>query len=98
MEAFVGPAAGACCYEVGDDVASRCDPAVVTRPHGTVHVNLKEANRRQLAAAGVPDGTIEVHPSCTIHEAELFHSFRRDGARSGRMMGVAGFSDRHHAG
>ena len=91
MEAFVGPAAGKCCYEVGDDIASRFDEACVDRSHGEPRLDLKGANLLQLVAAGLPREAVEVHPSCTIHEATVFHSFRRDGTGSGRMMGVAGF-------
>jgi len=90
MEVFVGPAAGICCYEVGEEVATAIDREFVTVKEGRRYVSLKDANRSQLVAAGVPAGSIEVHPGCTIHEATLYHSHRRDGARSGRMVGVAG--------
>ncbi len=91
MEAFVGPAAGQCCYQVGDDVASRFDASCIDRSRGGPFVNLKRANLLQLEAAGLPREAVEVHSSCTIHETTDFHSFRRDGSGSGRMMGVAGF-------
>jgi polyphenol oxidase len=92
MEAFVGPAAGGCCYEVGADVAGAIDPAFVTERNGRLFADLKACNTAQLRASGVPEMSIESHPGCTIHEKTLFQSFRRDGSQSGRMIGVAGFS------
>lgn len=88
--AFVGPAAGACCYEVGPDVAARFD-AQFRRPRGEqTLIDLKAANRAQLLDAGLKPEHIEVDPSCTIEDSARFHSYRRDAGRSGRMMGVIG--------
>ncbi len=84
--AFVGPAAGACCYAVGPEVADLFTPEVVNRRDGGLFVDLKSSNAAQLAASGVLPGSIEIHPLCTITERHLLHSFRRDGSRSGRMM------------
>lgn len=92
MEAFIGPAAGGGCYEVGPEVAGALDPAFVTVRDGRYFADLKAGNTGQLKASGVPETGIEIHPGCTIHDNTLFHSFRRDGALSGRMMGVSGFS------
>jgi polyphenol oxidase len=94
MEAFVGPAAGGCCYEVGAEVAGAIDSAFVTVRNGRLFADLKACNTAQLKAGGVPAKSIESHPGCTIHEKALFHSYRRDSGQSGRMIGVAGFSAR----
>jgi hypothetical protein len=88
--AFIGPAAGACCYEVGSEVADRFDAQFLHRHGEHALVDLKSANRTQLLGAGLQPGHIEVDPSCTIEESARFHSYRRDGNRSGRMMGVIG--------
>lgn len=90
MEAFIGPAATECCYQVGEDVAAAFPAGFVTVKNGAPHVSLKGVNRDHLIAAGVPPDAIELHPGCTIHDGSLYHSFRRDGNRSGRMVGVAG--------
>ncbi len=49
-----------------------------------MYVDLRAAVRAQLAALGFT--RIEDVPGCTKHEPERFHSFRRDGANSGRML------------
>lgn len=48
-------------------------------------LDLAEANRRQLLAAGVPETNIDVMPYCTKCRADLFFSHRRDEGRTGRM-------------
>jgi YfiH family protein len=90
--AYLGPSASRCCYTVGEDVASQFDSRVVLRHDGRIIVDLKEANLAELLKSGVPREQIEVSPSCTICEPLVFHSFRRDGANSGRMMAVIGVS------
>ena len=50
------------------------------------HVDLWEANRLVLAAAGVPEDAIDAAPPCTMCEPERFFSFRRDGAGIGQHL------------
>jgi YfiH family protein len=85
--AWVGPAIGACCYEVGpevaEQVASASDAAAVqSGPAGKPHLDLHEAVRRQLAAAGV--GETVCVPGCTRCDAERLWSYRREGKGAGR--------------
>ncbi|MGA7161719.1 MAG: peptidoglycan editing factor PgeF [Bacteroidota bacterium] len=88
---FAGPAAGKCCYEVGEEVAAMFDKQFLFKnKSGKWNVDLKEANRQQMIAGGILSNNIEMHEGCTIHEKERFHSYRRDGESSGRMMGVIG--------
>jgi YfiH family protein len=83
--AAIGPCIGPCCFEVGADVAERI--GFVTRRAGDkAYVDLRAAVRAQLRALGLPDEAIEDVPGCTKHEPDRFHSFRRDGANSGRML------------
>lgn len=86
----VGPGAGVCCYAVGDDVATLFDSRFRFRRNGRCYLDLKAAIALQLKDAGVKPANIEMSPHCTISEPDLFHSFRRDGVKSGRMMGVVG--------
>ncbi|MGB5873145.1 MAG: peptidoglycan editing factor PgeF [Bacteroidota bacterium] len=92
--AFLGPAAGVCCYQVGEDVASRFDKRFVRGAKGTLYVDLKRSNLDQLCGAGVSVQKIEVSPYCTICRPDLFHSYRRDRDKSGRMMAVIGLKSR----
>ncbi|MEX1138439.1 MAG: peptidoglycan editing factor PgeF [Bacteroidota bacterium] len=89
LVAFIGPAAGVCCYEVGEDVAGRFASNVSQIRNGKKYLDLKLENARQLRDAGIPDHKIDISPLCTICNHDL-HSYRRDKDRSGRMMGVIG--------
>jgi purine-nucleoside/S-methyl-5'-thioadenosine phosphorylase / adenosine deaminase len=55
-----------------------------------IFLDLVEANRQQLTAAGVPKKSIESSPFCTNCHPELLFSYRAERGRTGRMMGVAG--------
>jgi hypothetical protein len=46
------------------------------------------ANADQLRAAGVPAAQIHVLRACTSCHRDVFHSYRVDGERAGRMIGV----------
>ena len=98
--AAVGPAIGPCCYEVGEDVAGAVLQAVAGNgaeeillrpvPGGRPRLDLGAAVVVQLRAAGLTREGIEVSPWCTRCEADLFHSYRRDGERAGRMLAMVG--------
>jgi YfiH family protein len=90
--AAIGPCIGVCCFEVGADVAEAIERAaglarVSARREGEKpHVDLRAAVRAQLAALGIPAVRVDDVAGCTKHEPARFHSFRRDGANSGRML------------
>jgi YfiH family protein len=84
--AFIGPSAGVCCYEVGEEVAVMFGNKVVTYHSKNAFIDLKEENKLQLQEQGVQGRNIEVSKHCTICEKQLFHSYRRDGKKAGRMI------------
>ncbi len=88
--ASIGPSASECCYKVGAEVASQFSPSFVREEREGSFVDLKGVNRGQLLNAGLQPRNVELSPYCTISDSSLFHSYRRDGAKSGRMMGVIG--------
>lgn len=55
-----------------------------------IFLDLVEANRRQLLAAGVPAKSIEASPLCTACRTDLLFSYRAEKGKTGRMMGVVG--------
>jgi polyphenol oxidase len=80
IRAAIGPGAGPCCYEVGDEVHAAFGTSGRT-------VDLKAIARERLEGAGVE----EVHDCglCTMHDPERFFSHRRDRGVTGRQAGVA---------
>ena len=55
-----------------------------------LHLDLIEANRRQLLAAGVRDENISIVPLCTACHTDLLFSHRAEQGKAGRMMAVIG--------
>ena len=56
----------------------------------SLHLDLVEANRRQLLAAGLKPRAIHAIGGCTSCEPELFFSHRASRGHAGRMMAVIG--------
>ncbi|MDQ6751598.1 MAG: polyphenol oxidase family protein [Actinomycetota bacterium] len=86
IAAAIGPGAGPCCYEVGEDVHERFAPYGPDVRRGRA-LDLKLVARRALAAQGVTD----VHDVglCTMcADPELFFSHRRDDGATGRQGGI----------
>ena len=88
--AYLGPSARSCCYEVGREVAELFDNRVVRTVEGRHYLDIRGANELQLLECGISPDNIESSPHCTICRPDLYHSYRRDGPRSGRMMAVIG--------
>lgn len=55
-----------------------------------LHLNLREANRRQLLEAGVPQKQISALEDCTSCDTRTFFSHRAEKGRTGRMMALIG--------
>ena len=85
--AVVGPGAGACCYEVGDDVAGPLRERFGDDVVSGGRADLATAARRALEGAGA--GEVVTSGLCTICDPDRFHSHRRDGAGSGRQAVIA---------
>jgi len=100
VRAAIGPAARACCYEVGAEVIEafrakfpRADSLFAPTREGHALVDLHAANREQLVAAGVAAARVHAAPLCTICRPDLFFSYRRDRklhGRTGRLLSVIG--------
>ena len=59
-------------------------------PPPRVQLDLRAANRWQLLDAGVPEKQISVSDLCTACRTDLLFSYRREGAKTGRMLAVIG--------
>jgi YfiH family protein len=100
--AALGPAACSACYEVGEDVIEKYKKEfgywrrlfANFKDGGKAHLDIRAANVQQLAFCGFTEDRIHVAPYCTIHQAELFFSYRREsrgGTTSvGRLLSVIG--------
>jgi YfiH family protein len=80
LAAAIGPGAGPCCYEAGDEVHAAVGHSV------GANVDLKAAATARLRAAGA--ATVHDTGICTICD-DRFYSHRRDHGVTGRQAGVA---------
>jgi len=87
VTASMGPSAGPCCYEVGDDVACELHPGSLTCRNGAVFADLRTELSRRLVDAGLKKNNLEIFDDCTICTESLYYSYRRNGINSGRMLG-----------
>jgi polyphenol oxidase len=127
--AAVGPAIGACCYAVGEELRFEFESQFAYAPelfsevydsdpvrdkypllfltarapgHSNIgpqiHLDLWEANRRQLVDAGVPAEQITLTGECTVcaelsgygGKSKKYFSHRGESGFAGRMLGVVG--------
>ena len=108
MLVAIGPAIGACCYAVGDEVQVKFGEnfeygaelfrLVEGRNHQgpAFHLDLREANRRQCVDAGIAAEAISLVGGCTSCNPGLYFSHRASGGHAGRMMAVIGVRPSSH--
>lgn len=100
LHAYLGPAIGPCCYEVGSEVAQRwaeragsdAGSALVTRGDRFTF-SLREANGVLLQRAGVQFQHIDASPLCTRCDGDRWFSHRGQGPDTGRfgaLIGIVG--------
>ena len=89
----IGPAIGACCYEVGANVRDAFT-AAFPRQQGALlfpvsadkwKLDLWQANRCQLEEIGVLADKIDMANSCTQCNDNVFFSYRADNGHTGRI-------------
>jgi YfiH family protein len=89
VRAWLGPAIGPCCYEVGPEVAGRFPPRFSRLSNGDRFLfDLPGYVRWQLEEAGIRPERIMQPPGCTLCGGERYASYRRDGAKAGRMIAL----------
>ena len=87
LSAAIGPGIGACCYEVGPDVAERFRARFGGDVVRSGRLDLWTSAERALGETGIAD----VHriDLCTACNPALFYSHRRDAGRTGRQGMIA---------
>lgn len=91
--AYVGTSIDADAYEVGQEVASAFSESCCRYDRGRdrYFLDLKEANRAQLLAGGVPAEQVELSPYSTVRHADDYFSYRRESGQTGRMLALIGW-------
>ena len=85
----LGPCIRVCCYEVGDEVASRFPSEAIRTEFGRPRLDLPRAAALQLGRAGLEGTAFHDSGACTSCQSDWYFSHRRDGSPSGRQWGIA---------
>jgi len=95
LTAGIGPSIGQCCYEVDEKVIEPMKKGFdylnrfsIQKKENKWHIDLQLINREQLIETGLMPANINIVSLCTSCHSDLFYSYRRDGAGTGRMMAV----------
>jgi copper oxidase (laccase) domain-containing protein len=94
LVAAIGPCIGFDAFEVGSEVIAEFqrsfgnEAPLRTVKGGKGFVDLRQAIRMQLLAAGVPERQIDVTDRCTVRDAGEFFSHRRERGVTGRMAAI----------
>ena len=93
--AGIAPSIGACCYEVGEDVARHFahTPKCMTTKEDKSMLDLPYLNKMQLLKAGLTDANITLSNICTSCEVEHYFSYRKEQGCTGRFMSMIGLKD-----
>jgi polyphenol oxidase len=88
LRVYLAPSISQEAYEVGPEVAERFDERRLLPVGDKFLLDVAGVNRDLLLAEGVRSERIQRAALCSFQCANLFHSYRRDGERSGRALGV----------
>jgi hypothetical protein len=86
--AAFGPAIRDCCYEVGSDFSGFFPSGGLINRGGRYYLDLAGINKSGLLAQGLQEKNIFDSGICTACHTERFFSYRKEGARCGRIMSV----------
>jgi len=90
---YLGPSISQINYEVGEEVSKKFDPGFILKKESKFYLDLRTANYRMMLDAGVKKQNIQVSKLCSYEYGTILHSYRRDGQKSGRALGVIAMKD-----
>ncbi|MBM4171784.1 MAG: peptidoglycan editing factor PgeF [Ignavibacteria bacterium] len=85
---YIGPSITQKNYEVGIEVAELFSDKYILELENKFFLDVILVNLDLIKAFDIPDKQIEVSQLCTFEENKLLHSYRRDGQKSGRALGI----------
>jgi len=88
IKVFLSPCISEKKFELGEEVASKFPDEFINRKsYSKPHLDIKGFIEDQLLTAGIHKPNIEIESSCTFSDTD-YYSYRRDGRKAGRMMGI----------
>lgn len=94
--AAIGPSIGKCCFEVGKEVYDEFAKLETIETNGILHddkngkyhIDLWEANKRFLIAAGVKEENIDITDLCTVCNSDFLFSHRATKGKRGNLAAM----------
>lgn len=90
FKVVIGPHNMSCCYEVSNELIEEFEKDSIyygVSIASNRNLNLLNCIKAQLSSVGIPDENISNIPYCTFCSEDIkFHSYRKDGLRSGRNL------------
>ena len=89
IDIYIGPSIQKCCFEVSNDIIDKF-PSWSIRPKrsGKFMVNLQKIAFDDLRSIGFDKKRIKVDSDCSFCKKNNYYSYRRDGEKTGRMIGT----------
>ncbi len=84
--AYLGPCISVENYQVGNEFRDYFHSDFLIERQGELYLDIKKANYKNLFDAGLQEENIFIDNNCTFNNPDLFFSYRRDGAKTGRML------------
>lgn len=85
---YISPSISQLNYEVGEEVAAMFNAEYIRRKNNKCFLDLKKANTQMLLDFGVKKNNLQISKLCTYEYSLLLHSYRREGNKAGRAIGV----------
>ena len=85
---YLSPSISSINYEVGAEVAELFDLNYLIQVNDKYLLDIPKINEDILLNYGVVPGNIQVSNLCSFEYSSILHSYRRDGKKSGRALGV----------
>ncbi len=82
----VGPSIGACCYEIGENLALDYDKKYLQTRKDRYFLDLKMMLKDEFLGCGIKEDNLNISQICTCCDKDYF-SYRRDGV-TGRFCGI----------
>ena len=93
LASYIGPSVSQRNYEVGSEVAACFENKYLVPREEKFLLDVARVNYDMLQDFGLSESNIEMSSLCSFENENLLHSFRRDGLKSGRALGVIAMKD-----
>ena len=93
FDIIIGPSIQNCCFEIAKDTVDYF-PSKFIQPKGSGKfiVNLQKMAFEILKRIGFNNNNIKINSDCTFCQKSDYYSYRRDGEKAGRMIGLIGYT------